>query len=276
MRSIRIVGRSIVDFIRDDGLILAGSISYFTMMALVPFCLFLITLFGYLLGQYPEFYRFFLNKLVNLFPDVTNAITQEILKLISFKGLGKFSLLLYGLLSYQVFASLENAMNKIFKVKKKRNIFFSILISLTVVTMIIAFLILSFGAASAIPLLTELRSYFPGIRIGRITGFIIRFVVPFVLILFSVTSIYMLIPKAKVRPAHAFGGAAFTTTLLEAAKYIFTWYVVSVVHFGKIYGSLTAFVVFLLWMFYSSCIFLIGAEIVHNMGSVKVKKRGES
>jgi uncharacterized BrkB/YihY/UPF0761 family membrane protein len=28
---------------------------------------------------------------------------------------------------------------------------------------------------------------------------------------------------------------------------------------------LTAFVVFLLWVFYSSCIFLIGAEIVHNL-----------
>jgi uncharacterized BrkB/YihY/UPF0761 family membrane protein len=59
----RIIGRSCIDFIRDNGLMLAGSLSYFTMMALVPFCLFLITVFGYFLGQYPDFYNFFLAKL---------------------------------------------------------------------------------------------------------------------------------------------------------------------------------------------------------------------
>jgi membrane protein len=51
------------------------------------------------------------------------------------------------------------------------------------------------------------------------------------------------------------------------AKHLFTWYVGTVVKMGTIYGSLTAFVVFLLWVFYSSCIFLIGAEIVHNQGT---------
>ncbi|MBI5188491.1 MAG: YihY/virulence factor BrkB family protein [Nitrospirae bacterium] len=55
--------------------------------------------------------------------------------------------------------------------------------------------------------------------------------------------------------SHAFIGA------------LFTWYVGTVMRFGTIYGPLTAFVVFLLWVFYSSCIFLIGAEVVHNQGT---------
>jgi membrane protein len=59
-------------------------------------------------------------------------------------------------------------------------------------------------------------------------------------------------------------GAIFTTTFFEIAKHVFTWYVGTVVQFGKIYGSLSAFVVFLLWVFYSSSIFLIGAEVVYN------------
>jgi uncharacterized BrkB/YihY/UPF0761 family membrane protein len=36
-----------------------------------------------------------------------------------------------------------------------------------------------------------------------------------------------------------------------------------------IYGSLTAVVAFLLWVFYAACIFLIGAEIVKNLESAK-------
>src|SRR5512135_3424365 len=138
---------------------LAASLSYFIVTALVPFCMFLMTLLGYLLGHYPEFYKFVLNKLTNLFPSVTAGITQEIVKLISYKGLGKIGILLYGLMSYQVFASLEKSLNVVFKVKQKRNIACSVLMSLTVVTGIIVLLIVSFGAASVIPLLNALKPY---------------------------------------------------------------------------------------------------------------------
>jgi len=58
---------------------------------------------------------------------------------------------------------------------------------------------------------------------------------------------------------------------MEAAKYIFTFYVVKVVRLGAVYGPLSAFIIFLLWVFYSSCIFLIGAETVHNLEARKKK-----
>lgn len=269
MRSLRIIGRSVIDFFRDDGLMFAAAMSYFTMMAIVPFCLFFITLFGYVLGHYPEFNRYFLSRLMNLFPDVTKEITQDISKLISFQGIGKVGLLLYGFLSYQVFTSYESALNAIFKVKKKRKFIFSVLISLSVVTLIIALLLMSFAATSIIPLLKALSPFLPGLKIGNITQFIIRFILPFVLVLFVVTMLYILMPKKKVSFFDAFRGAMFTTIFLEMAKHIFTWYVRSVVELGKIYGPLTAFISFLLWVFYSSGIFLIGAEIVHNSGRAR-------
>ncbi len=260
------LGKSLADFYRDDGLMLASSLSYFIVTALVPFCIFLMTLFGYFLGHYIEFYSFVVGRLTNLFPSVTSGITREVVKLISFKGLGKIGLLLYGLMSYQVFASLENALNIVFKVKKKRSLAFSIFISLAAVTSIIVLLIISFGATSVISLLNAFNPYLPNIRIGRITSFIIRFVLPFSLVLLTLTLVYKLLPKAKVRLPDAVTGALFTTILLELAKHLFTWYVVSIAHLGKIYGSLTAFILFLLWMYYSACIFLIGAEMVHNLG----------
>jgi membrane protein len=275
LKFLKVIGQSLIGFFKDDGLTLAASMSYFMMMAIVPFCLFLITIFGYLLGNYPEFYNFFLSRIVSLFPSVTAEISQDILKLISYKGLGKFSLILYGFLSYQVFASLENSLHIIFKIQQKRHIFFSVLISLLVVTFIMAVILFSFAAASVMPLITTLKPYLPGIRIGRITAFIIRFIMPFIMLLFTLTAIYLILPKARIRLADAFSGALFTTTFLEIAKHIFTWYVLGVAQFGRIYGSLTAFIVFLLWMFYSSSLVLIGAEIVYNLGRRK-KSRGET
>jgi membrane protein len=276
VRFVRVIGRSIADFYGDSGLMLAGALSYFTMMALVPFCMFLLALFGYFLGHNPAFHQFFLNKLSNLFPSVTKEITNDILNLISSGALRRFSLVLYGVLSYQVFASLEKSLNVIFKVKQKRHFFLSVLLSLAVITLLMVLLILSFVASSLLPLLKVLKTYVPVLKIGKLTAFTIAYLVPFVLVLFIVTAVYVLMPNAKVRLSNAFRGAFFTTLLLEIAKHLFAWYVASITDLGKIYGSLSAFVVFLLWMFYSSSIFLIGAEIVHNLGghaSGRWKKR---
>jgi membrane protein len=271
VRYLKIIGRSFVDFFKDGGVMLAGSLSYFTMMALVPFCLFLITLLGYLLGHYHGLYQFFFKKLISFFPDITFGITKELEKLITFKGIGTFSLVLYGVLSYQVFASMENALNVIFKVKKKRAFFWSIIISLILVTFIIVIILVSFMATSLIPLLKALKPFFPELRIGLITGFLIQYVVPFFMLLVTIAILYFFLPKDRVQTAHAFIGAIFTTVFLEFAKHLFTWYVGMFLKFGTIYGSLTAFVMFLLWVFYSSCIFLIGAEIVHNLRDGKNK-----
>ena len=143
------------------------------------------------------------------------------------------------------------------------------LISLLVVTLIIALLVMSFAASSIVPFLKMLSPLLPGLKLGKISQFIIRFVLPFILVLFTVTMMYILIPKTKVSFTNSFRGAAFTTIFMEIAKHIFTWYVSSIAGLGKIYGPLTAFISFLLWMFYSSSIFLIGAEIVHNSGVVR-------
>lgn len=269
MKYLKILIRSFYDFVKDGGVILAGSISYFTMMALVPFCLFLITIFGYFLGHYQSFYQFFFNKLIYFFPDITSEITKQLGKLISFKSIGALSFILYGFLSLPVFSSIENAMNIIFKIQKKRTFFWSMLLSLIIVTLIIFMLFISFVASSLIQLLKAQQYSFPERRIGLIIGLLLRYVVPFVMILFTTMIVYIFFPKTKVKTHHALIGAFFTTIFLEIAKHIFTWYVGTIVKFGTIYGPLTAFVVLLLWVFYSACIFLIGAEVVHNLGHYK-------
>lgn len=265
IKALRIIGRSSIDFLKDDGLMLAGALSYFTMMALVPFCLFLVAVFGHFLDQYPGLYQFFLAKLTSFFPSVTKEITNDLGKIIGLQGLGKFSLLLYGFLSYQVFASLEVALNTIFRVKKRRGFLFSLFISLLVVALIIALLTTAFTAASLIPLLDPLDPGLAFLRIGRISKILVQYFVPFGLLLLSTSLLYKIVPKTGVSPLAALKGALFTAVLLEIAKHLFTWFVSSIAKYGKIYGPLSAFIVFLLWMFYASVIFLIGAKIVYNL-----------
>jgi len=269
MRYPAVILRSFLDFLRDDGLMLAGSISFFTMTALVPFCLFLVTLFGYLLGENRDFYQFFLSKLVGFFPKITSEITEELKRIITHKGIGKFSLGLYSVISFGLFSTVETSINTIFRTREKRRFIVSLILSVVVVTCVMSALFIAFATASAVSMLKHMREFFPGFEPGRLAAFLLRFVVPLLLVFLIVMILYWFLPRKKVRLRHALSGALFTALFLDAAKHLFTLYVVKVAGLGTIYGPLSAFVIFLLWVFYSSCIFLIGAEMVRNLGVSK-------
>lgn len=265
LRYLKVVLKSVVDFFKDGGLLLAASLSYSFMMALVPFCLMLVTIFGYFIGENEAFLRFFSAKLTDFFPSITFKVTGELKKIISYRGIGTLTLMLYGLLSFQLLSTLEASVNTIFKIRGNRPFHRSLVRAFFIVTLVIAVIILSFGATSAISALKLLKELSPGVKVGFIARFLIGYLIPFMLVFLIVAIMYKFLPRKNVHPGKALAGSLFTTVLLEAAKHLFTLYVVKVMSMGTVYGPLSAFVIFLLWLFYSSCIFLIGAEVVHNL-----------
>ena len=268
--SLRILFKSFIDFFRDDGPILAGSISYFFVMAIFPFCLFLVSIFGYFLGENREFYNFFLEKLIYFFPEATSEITKELGTIITYRKIGLFTLLLYGFFSYQLYLSAEKAINVIFKEKATRPFLISTLLSLSIVTLMITLLIITFGAISLIPMFKFLTNFLPGLVISKITIILVGFILPLFLVTVIATSFYIFLPKKNVKTRHALIGGLFTALFLEAAKHLFTFYIaLKLSNIGTIYGSLSAFIIFVLWVFYSASIFLIGGEVVHNLGTAK-------
>ncbi|MBI5096553.1 MAG: YihY/virulence factor BrkB family protein [Nitrospirae bacterium] len=268
--SLRIFFKSFIDFFRDDGPMLAGSISYFFVMAIFPFCLFLVSIFGYFLGENREFYNFFLEKLIYFFPEATSEITKELGTIITYRKIGLFTLLLYGFFSYQLYLSAEKAINVIFKERATRPFLISTLLSLSIVTLMITLIIITFGAISIIPMFKFLTNFLPGLVISKITIILVGFILPLFLVTVIATSFYIFLPKKNVKTRHALIGGLFTALFLEAAKHLFTFYIaLKLSNIGTIYGSLSAFIIFVLWVFYSASIFLIGGEVVHNLGTAK-------
>lgn len=136
---------------------------------------------------------------------------------------------------------------------------------MSIITTISIFIVISFGATSAISALAAFKEYFPALKIGKLVGFFIGYVIPFILLFLTTTVLYVFLPKGKVKFYSVISGSLFASICFEIAKHLFTVYVVKVAKLGTIYGPLSAFVIFLLWVFYSSCIFLVGAEIVRNV-----------
>lgn len=88
-------------------------------------------------------------------------------------------------------------------------------------------------------------------------------------LLFSVaafTLLYAAVPNARVPLRHALWGGLFTAVLLELAKALFGLYVRLFPGYQLIYGAFATVPLFLLWIFMSWLIVLIGAELVCNLG----------
>jgi membrane protein len=265
MYYIRTFGNSLTAFFRDECFYLAASISYFLIVALVPLSLLIVALFGHVLGGNQELYRFLLSRLTDFFPAVTSGITNELRNLITYKGISFISFFIYGFLALQLFYSVERAMDVIFKVPKKRHFLFSLLWTILIVTLVIFFWLISFAVSSIAGVFRQYPISIFGVGVGYKAAILLKYVAPFVLVLLTFTAVYKIVPHARVHTRHAFVGALLVTVLWELAKHLFTWSVGHLAYIGTIYGSLTTFILFLLWMYYLSCIFLLGGEFVNNL-----------
>lgn len=271
MHVIRSFGRSLTAFVRDDCFNLAASISYFLIVSIVPLSLLMVALFGYVLGESQELYQYALAKLISAFPSVTRSVTAELKSLIIFRGISSFTFLVYCFLSLQLFYSMEHAMNVIFEVPKKRHIFVSILWSILTVTLVMLFLMLAFFLSSFAGVFREHPMNVFGIAVGLKVAILLKYIIPYLLVLSVFTTIFIIVPKARVRTIHAFYGALLVTVLWDLGKNFFTWYVKNVADLGMIYGSLTTFIFALLWVYYSSCIVLLGGEFVYCLTTSRRK-----
>jgi membrane protein len=265
MYLLRALGRSVVTFFKDECFYLAASISFFSMLAMVPLSLLVITLFGYFIGENQNLYQFVLSRLISLFPSVTEGITAELKNIITFKGISLFMVCIYGFLSLQLFYSMEHALNIIFRIQRKRHFLLFFFWSIFIVTLLIVFLLLSFTVSTVAGLLHRYSISIMEVEIGSLAAILLRYFAPFILVLMTFTAIYVIIPRVKISWRNAFAGAVFVTIMWELAKYFFAYYVKNVIHLGTIYGSLTTFILLLLWIFYSSSIFLLGAEFVSSL-----------
>ena len=272
----RVLWNSLADFFRHNGFMLAGAIACFALMALVPFFLLLVSLFGHILGENHAFYAFFSTRLVGFFPKATNEITNKLGKIIAYKQIGLFTLVVYAYFSYQLYYALESAVNTIFGTGGKRPLLMSIVFSLLVITALIVFSMLSFGVTSFFSLIEPLARLFPRLWNLNLITFLLGFILPVLLVFIFSAGLYLVLPHRKVRVSNALSGALLAAVLFEAAKHGFTYYtVMKLSRFGNVYGPLTVFVTFLLWIFFAACIFLLGAEVVHNLEVAEDDQVGE-
>lgn len=84
---------------------------------------------------------------------------------------------------------------------------------------------------------------------------------PYALVIIAFTFVYILVPNTRVKPKSAFIGAIFAGFLWQNSGILFTSFVGGSAQYTAIYSSLAVLVVFMIWLYLSWLILLVGASI---------------
>lgn len=85
--------------------------------------------------------------------------------------------------------------------------------------------------------------------------------------------IYRYLPPRRIRWNTCITAATFTTVFFELLKLAFGWYVTSHASFRSTFGGIATFIVLILWIYYSSIVFILGGQVAQVAAMRRVRRR---
>lgn len=261
--------RTLRERFREDRLgVTAGSLTFTTTMALVP----LLTVMLAVFTAFPMFAsfrqaleRYFVQSLipVSIAKPVLATLTQFAAKA---SKVGSLGLVVTVIAALALMLTIDHTLNNIWRVRRSRPLAYRVLVYWAAVTLGPLLLGLSLSMTSWA--LSASRGW-----IGDLPGGVRSFfsVLQFVLTAAGVTALFHYVPNTYVRWAHAWAGGLFVAVGLELAKSALGWYLVRVPTYSAIYGAFATVPIFLLWMYSSWVIVLLGAVIAAYAPSLQMR-----
>lgn len=270
IKQLRIILLSYKGFNEDKCMQKASALTYYSLLSIVPIFAMVI---GFAKGF--GFEKALEDQLMNQFADKKELFEQ----LIAFAnsmldntksgliaGIGG-ALLIWSVL--KVLGSIEIAFNDIWEIKKQRTPVRKLTDYLAITLIVPMLFILSKSTINYITDFVALKAQTVPIfiEIGGVIAFFMK-LIPYSIIWFVFTFLYMIIPNAKVRFRPAFLGGLVAGILFQLLQWGYVEFQVGVARYNAIYGSFAALPLFLIWMNTSWVIMLLGAEIAYARQNV--------
>jgi membrane protein len=261
---------SVRQFYHQRGLQIASSLAYATLLALVP----LVTvMFGFLGGlsvfedMGDSVQTFIFNNFAPAFGDSIRQYLNEFSQKAS--KLTTTGVVILVLIALMLMATIDSALNTIWHVRHRRNPVARFLVYWAIISL--GPILLGIGLVSTSYLLST--SVVSGVDVSL--GFELKkhllSSIPFLTTSVAFTLIYVLIPNCYVSRKNALIGGVIAAVLFELAKYGFGIYVKSVPTYEAIYGAIAIIPTFLIWMYMSWVIVILGAHITFCLSAFRME-----
>lgn len=260
---LRALARGFVDFYSSNNLTFAASIAYYTLLSLFPFLLLVLSVASRLAVTHESGGQNLLHLFVRSLPSHFEFLTAQLQELAAAPlKLSVAGTLITAWASMGVFGAITSAVNHAWGVERNYGFFKHKLIAFLMMAMAGLVAIVALVLVSAAQIVET--NWFSGV-VGRfpqllaLQGFAYRNAVTPMFVLMA-GLIYYFVPNAEVRLRDVWFGAIFAGVLWRLAFAGFAWYVRDLSRF-TVHGSISAVVVFLVWVYLSSVILLYGVEI---------------
>ena len=259
-----------VGFIVDDAFTHSAAVSYFVLLSIIPIIVLTVSILSYFLGSTETAYDWISKQITYFSPDIASkyelsvkVLTEEIINIRGTAlGLGIVSLLWIGM---NTVCSLENSLNVVMKITIARNYFQRRLISLILILLLFIMLygttILSAVITTTINKQNILLKYLD-IDVSLLWAYGTKFSSIIVYFL-AFYLIYRVLPRIKMPGIALVMSSLCAAIVWSVAKSLFSWFVVNISQYSKIYGSMAALFVFVIWLYFSVIIMIYFGEMVY-------------
>ena len=263
----RVVKRTLVSFYDDQATHHAAALTYYSLMSLFPAALLALSLLG-LLGQYPETYDAVIDYLNDVAPDsVVDPLDRSLSTALQNKGTATTTLIVSVIVAFYgttgVLEAARRALNVVFEVENGRSFLrrkgVDIVSTVILMTLVLTSLVMVFiGGRFA-------EDIFGFIGLGDTASqlwSILRWPGAFVAATLAFAYVYYVTPDVEQRAFHWITPGAIVAVLCWLLVSIgLSTYVSSIANVGALYGTFTAAIVLVGWLWLTNVALLFGAEL---------------
>lgn len=257
------------NFIADECTNAASTLTFTSLLAIVP----LMSVSFALLSSFPVFQDLsepVQNYIFEHFVPATGKVVHQYL--ISFtKQVSKMSIWGVAFLfvtAVMVMVTIENAMNRIWKVRYQRYGTSAFLLYWAILSLAPVLLGLSFAASSYI---FSLPMWNGELQVNQ--NVLLKYS-PFLISFLFFWFLYVVVPNCYVKIRHAAVGAFVAAFLVEVAKKGFAWYLSTYDTYELLYGAFATVPIFFLWVYWAWIIILLGVEVAYALSATHHRRTG--
>ena len=263
----------------DNIFFLAGAISFNVLVAFIPLLLAVLGIAGTVLrGRRAQ--DTLIGYLRETIPGAVDLPYEQILSTLAANSTGILSVgtLFFLWVATRLVGTLRTVLREIFDIAEGRSIIagkiFDIKMVFAAGTLFVLNVMLTIGLRLGaeiiarntgfnpddVPFISQASNWWP-----QILAFLTIWVMFFL--------VYRYLPPRRIRVSTAFIAATFTAVIGEALKFGFTFYVENVADFNAFWGNVATFVILVLWIYYTSVVFILGGEFAQVVTMHRIRKR---
>lgn len=248
---------------RDDALGMAAQLAFFTLLSIFPFLIFLLTLIAYL--PIPDLTPRLLELMRQMVPREAMRLVEGIVVPIVARQRGSLltvSLLLSLLSASSAMSTFMNIVNRAHGATESRSFLKRKALAVVLTLGLSLFIIVALGLLVLGPPLARAIADTVGLgRLFELAWFLAQRPAVFIIVSFALALLYWAAPSRRQRWHWITPGSVLAALLWIAFSEGLAYYVRNFVNYNKVYGSIGAVVVLMLWLYLSGLAFIIGAEL---------------